>query len=68
MGFRPRRSIKILPGVRINLSKSGVSTSVGKLGTTINFSNRPVAGLGSLDPLSKYFIRKDRRPDVQTLC
>ena len=29
MGFRLRKSIKILPGVRLNLSKKGVGTSVG---------------------------------------
>ena len=40
MGFRFRRSIKILPGVRLNLSKSGISTSVGKPGATLNFSSR----------------------------
>jgi hypothetical protein len=40
MGFRFRRSIKLLPGVRINLSKSGVSTSVGVPGATINFSDK----------------------------
>lgn len=44
MGFRLRRSIKILPGVRLNLSKSGVSTSVGKPGATINFSSRGTRG------------------------
>ncbi len=36
MGFRFRRSIKIAPGVRINLSKSGVSTPVGARGATVN--------------------------------
>jgi L,D-peptidoglycan transpeptidase YkuD (ErfK/YbiS/YcfS/YnhG family) len=36
MGFRFRKSIKILPGVRINLSKSGVSTSIGRPGATVN--------------------------------
>jgi hypothetical protein len=40
MGFRFRKSIKILPGIRINLSKSGVSTSIGRPGATINFSDR----------------------------
>lgn len=40
MPFRFRKSIKILPGVKINLSKSGVSTSVGKRGATVNFSKR----------------------------
>src|ERR1700681_374192 len=32
MGFRFRRSFKVLPGFRLNLSKSGVSTSVGRRG------------------------------------
>jgi hypothetical protein len=36
MGFRFRRSFKIAPGVRINLSKSGVSTSIGTRGATVN--------------------------------
>ena len=37
MGFRFRRSFKILPGVRLNLSKSGVSTSVGVRGAHVTF-------------------------------
>ena len=40
MGFRFRKSIKLLPGVRLNLSKSGLSASVGKPGATINLSQR----------------------------
>lgn len=36
MGFRFRRRIKLLPGIRLNISKSGLSTSVGEPGTTIN--------------------------------
>lgn len=36
MGFRFRRSIKLLPGLRLNLSKSGVSTSIGGPGATLN--------------------------------
>lgn len=35
-GFRFRKSITILPGVKINLSKSGVSTSIGGKGATVN--------------------------------
>jgi Protein of unknown function (DUF4236) len=30
--FRFRRSFRLLPGVRVNFSKSGVSTSVGRRG------------------------------------
>lgn len=35
MGFRFRRTIRVLPGVRLNLSKSGVSTSFGPRGLTV---------------------------------
>ena len=34
--FRFRRSFKIAPGVRINLSKGGTSTSIGPRGATVN--------------------------------
>jgi hypothetical protein len=36
MGFRFRKIISVLPGVKVNLSKSGVSTSLGGKGATIN--------------------------------
>jgi len=36
MGFRFPKRISILPGVRINLSKSGVSTSLGPRGADVN--------------------------------
>ncbi len=39
MGFRYRKSIKIVPGVRLNLSKSGVSTSIGRRGATVNIGH-----------------------------
>jgi hypothetical protein len=34
--FRFRRGFKVLPGIRINLSKMGISTSVGRPGATVN--------------------------------
>lgn len=40
MGLRYRKQVKVAPGVKLNLSKSGVSTSVGKRGATMNFSGR----------------------------
>jgi len=40
VGFRYRKQIKLLPGVKLNVSKSGISTSVGKPGATLNFSKR----------------------------
>lgn len=36
MGLRFQKRIRILPGVYINLSKSGVSASVGGKGATVN--------------------------------
>ena len=35
-GFRFRKSIGVLPGVKVNLSKSRVSTSLGGRGATVN--------------------------------
>jgi hypothetical protein len=40
MGFRFRRSLRLAPGVRINLSKTGASLSLGRRGATLNFSGR----------------------------
>ncbi len=41
MGFRFRKSLKLLPGVRLNLTKRGISSvSVGRRGATLNFGNR----------------------------
>lgn len=36
MGFRFQKRIRILPGLWINLSKSGVSASAGGHGATVN--------------------------------
>lgn len=44
MGFRFRKTIRLLPGVRLNISKSGLSTSVGRPGATINVGKRGVRG------------------------
>ena len=42
MGFRFRRSIRVLPGIRVNLSKSGVSTSIGTRGAHITVGHGQV--------------------------
>lgn len=36
MGFRFKKSIRIFPGVRLNISKSGISVSLGVPGATVN--------------------------------
>ena len=37
MGFRFHRTVRLLPGLRLNLSKSGVSASVGTRGAWLTF-------------------------------
>ena len=39
MGLRFRRRVRIFPGVWLNLSKSGVSTSIGVKGLTANLGH-----------------------------
>lgn len=40
MTFRFRKTKKILPGLRLNLGKRGISASVGKRGASVNISKR----------------------------
>lgn len=42
MGLRLRKSIRILPGLKINLSKTGASVSVGKRGMSYNIGKRGI--------------------------
>ncbi|EGQ96012.1 hypothetical protein B7943_16580 [Vibrio cholerae] len=42
MGFKFRKRIKIAPGLHVNVSKSGVSTSIGKPGATVNVGKKGV--------------------------
>ena len=48
MGFKFRKSIKILPGVKINISKGGVSTSLGGHGFTTNISKKGIKNTVSI--------------------
>lgn len=44
MGLRFRSSIQVMPGVRINLSKTGISTTIGGAGANINVSRHGTNG------------------------
>jgi hypothetical protein len=48
MGWRFRHSFKIIPGVRLNLSKSGLSCSIGGAPLTLNVGPRGVYGTASV--------------------
>ena len=70
MGFRFRKSIKLFPGVRVNFSKTGISTSIGKPGATINISERGtrttvgIPGTGISYSESQSFRHADAKPDT----
>lgn len=42
MGFRFSKSFRLLPGVRLNLSKRGISATAGRPGASINIGRRGV--------------------------
>lgn len=71
MGLRFRKSIRLFPGIRLNLSKGGVSASVGRPGATVNVSKRglrgtvgvPGSGLSYSEDLP---FPKGERPDPTT--
>jgi hypothetical protein len=44
MGFRFRRSVQLVPGVRLNLGKTGGSLSIGGRGASLNLGKRGVYG------------------------
>lgn len=40
MGFRFRKRIKLLPGLHINIGKTGTSISIGRPGASINIGGK----------------------------
>ena len=50
MGFRYRKSVKIAPGVRMNISKSGASVSVGGKGGHVTVNSKGETRVGASIP------------------
>ena len=44
MGFRFRKSVRLLPGVKLNIGKNGVTTTIGGPGASINVGKRGTRG------------------------
>jgi len=65
MGWRFRHSFKIIPSVRLNLTKSGLSCSVGGAPFTVNLGPRGFYGTASL-PGSGISFRERLVPGSQT--
>lgn len=63
MGWRFRKSFKLLPGLRFNVSKSGVSTSVGRAPFTMNIGSRGTMYTTSLPGTGlQYRTQRSGRP------
>lgn len=52
MGWRFRRSIRVFPGLKLNFSKSGISTTIGTRGASVTvgpkgtYANVSIPGTG----------------------
>jgi len=57
-GLRFQKRLSILPGVRVNLSKSGVSTSVGPRGADINIGRHGVTANAGIPGTGLSYRRK----------
>lgn len=66
MGFRFKKVIKIAPGIKLNVSKSGISTSIGPKGATMNVGRHGVRGTvgipGSGLSYSQQLVNKHGKP------
>jgi hypothetical protein len=62
MGFRFRKRIKLAPGVHINLSRRGVSTSLGAPGATVNVSKRGTRATVGLPGTGLSYTEQVSRP------
>lgn len=69
MGLRFRKCVKILPGVKLNFSKSGASVTVGKRGMSSNFSSRgtrTTVGIPGTGLSYTSYSKKPRTPEVKS--
>ena len=69
MGFRFRRSVKVLPGVRLNISPTGISTTVGVRGATVNFGAKGTTvtvGIPGTGVSYSERVSNDTKPGVST--
>ena len=69
--FRVRKSFRLFPGVRVNLGKMGMSTSIGRPGATINIRGdriRTTVGIpGTGISYTGQSIRHAAKPDARPI-
>jgi hypothetical protein len=62
MGLRFQRRISIMPGLRVNLSKSGVGLSLGRKGAWLTVGPRGARATAGLPGTGLIVDRTDQRP------
>ncbi len=65
MGLRFRKTISVLPGVRLNISKSGVSASIGGKGVTLNVGRKGARGTVGLPGTGLSYSQRFPRPKAR---
>ncbi|MEP9403520.1 DUF4236 domain-containing protein [Sphingomonas sp. VNH70] len=68
MGFRFQKRISILPGVRLNLSKSGASWSFGPRGASVNLGKRGVYGTVGVPGTGLSYRERLDKPSRRTVA
>ena len=58
MAIRFRRSVKIVPGVRLNFTKRGMSVSAGPRGATVTAGSRGIYGSAGIPGTGLFFREK----------
>ena len=58
MGIRFRKRVKVLPGVTLNFSKSGISTTIGTRGASVNIGKNGVYGNAGIPGTGIYMREK----------
>jgi hypothetical protein len=61
MGFRFRKGLRLFPGLRLNIFKSGFSLSIGKAPFTINLGKKGAMTTTSLPGSGMSYRSKRRR-------
>lgn len=66
MGFRFRKSVKLFPGLRLNLSKSGTSWTFGGPGASVNINDDKIRGTVGIPGSGLSYTEETKLADGQS--
>jgi Protein of unknown function (DUF4236) len=67
MRFRFYRRVRILPGVRLNLSKGGASVSMGPKGATLTLGQKGIRATAGLTGTGMYWTEQAKWRDLAAM-